>query len=153
MPAATQIFSYAVTIPAQTLASAPLTTDVSFPPASVVSIRWRVPPGPSGSMSFAITSDGASVIPTQDGSFITADNESAQWDIAGYQDSGSWQVTGYNTDSFDHTVYLDFLTVPPGQDVTATPTLQTTQTTIDPAQLGSPAPDTSFFTAGVEVQS
>lgn len=153
MTAATQIFSYAVTIPAQTLASAPVTIDVSFPPASVVSIRWRVPPGPSGSMSFAITSDGASVIPAQDGSFITADNESAQWDIAGYQDSGSWQVTGFNVDSFDHTVYIDFLTVPPGQDVTASPALQTTQTTIDGAALSSPAPDASLFEAGVEVQS
>lgn len=150
---ATQIFSFVVTIPAQTLASAPVTTDVSFPPASVVTIRWRIPPGPSGFMSFAITSDGAPVIPAQAGAFLTGDNESASWDIQGYQDSGSWQVTGYNTDSFDHSVYLDFLTVLPGGDVTPAPALQTTQTAIDPSLLSSPAPDTAFFEAGVQVQS
>lgn len=104
-------------------------------------------------MSFAITSDGAPVIPQQQGAFITADDESASWDISGYQDSGSWQVTGYNNDSFDHSVYLDFLTVPAGQDVTPSPALQTTQTVIDPAALSSPAPDASLFEAGVQVQS
>ena len=42
--AATDIFSFAVTIPAGTDQPDAVTQDCSFPPASVVAIRWKVPP-------------------------------------------------------------------------------------------------------------
>ena len=151
MPAATQIFSFAVLIPAGTDITAPITVDCSFNPASVISVRWRVPPGPSGFMGWQLTSDGAPVIPGQLNTYIVADDESAQWDIRGYQDSGSWQVTGYNSDSFDHSVYLDFLTVPPGQDQAEANTVQASTVTTDNADLSSPPPDAADFTAGLEV--
>lgn len=104
-------------------------------------------------MSFAITSDGAPVIPFQENTFITADNEQAQWDVAGYQDSGAWQVTGYNTDSFDHTVYIDFLTVAPGQDVTTNNTVSQSPPPVSDASLSSQPDDVSTFIAGIQVQS
>lgn len=137
--AATQVFSAACLIPAGTDPSTPVTVDCSFPDASVVSIRWRVPPGPSGLMGFQVTSDGAPVIPLGESNYIVADDETAQWDVTGYQDTGSWQVTGYNTDIYDHTVYLDFLTVPPGQDQAAPPAAANTQPITDNTVL-SPSP-------------
>lgn len=151
MPAATRIFSFQVLIPAGTDITAPVTVDCSFDPASVVSVRWRVPPGPSGFMGWQLTSDGAAVIPGQLNTYIVADDETAQWDIRGFQDSGSWQVTGYNNDSFDHSVYLDFLTVPPGEDQAPVNTVQASTVTTDNADLSSPPLDVTDFTAGLEV--
>lgn len=153
MTSATIIYSFKALIPAGTDISAPVTVDCSFNPASVISVRWRVPPGPSGFMGWQLTSDGAAVIPAQLNTYIVADDESAQWDIQGYPDSGSWQVTGYNNDSFDHSVYLDFLTVPSGEDIAPSNTVQPTAITADNADLSSPAPDTADFTAGLQVPS
>jgi hypothetical protein len=153
MAAATRIYYFTVTIPAGTDITAPFTQDVSFPPASVVTVRWRVPPGPSGFMGWRLGSDGAPVIPAQPGTYIISDDESATWDIAGYQDSGSWEVTGYNNDAFDHSVYLEFLTVPPGQDQAQAVTPPPLQADIPNADLSSPPPDIADFVAGIQVQT
>lgn len=96
-------------IPAGTPVAAPVTVDVSFPERLVRSVRWRVPPGPSGLMGWRLSSDGSPVIPLVAGTWIIADGESDTWPLDGYLDSGNWQVTGYNTGTFDHAVYLDFL--------------------------------------------
>lgn len=150
---ATRVFSFTVTIPAGTDPTAPITEDVSFPQASVVGIRWRVPPGPSGFMSFQITSDGAPVIPVQLGTYITADNEWETIEVSNYQDSGAWQVTGYNTDGYDHSVYVTFYTVEPGGDQTGNSQPGTATASIASNQLASPGPDTSGFVAGLQVQT
>lgn len=111
---AAEVRSFAVTIPAGTPAAAPVTTLVSFPPRLVTGVRWTVPPGPSGLMGWRLTmSGGVAVIPTG-GGWIIADDASGTWPLTGMPDSGAWEVTGYNTDVYDHTVYLVFLldTVP-----------------------------------------
>lgn len=150
---AQRIYTATVTIPAGTTPDVLFTQDVSFSAASVVGIRWRVPPGPSGLMGFAVTSDGGWVIPAQSGTFIIADNESGTWDMTGYQDSGSWQVTGYNNDGYDHTVYLQFLTVEPGGDTAQQANAPVTPAFTSNADLSPPPPDVSTFVAGLEVQS
>jgi hypothetical protein len=53
-------------------------------------------------------SGGTAVIPTG-GGYIITDNDSATWPLTGQPDGGSWEVTGYNTDIYDHSVYLQFL--------------------------------------------
>jgi hypothetical protein len=104
-----EIRSFQVTIPAGTAQTSPAITDVSFPPRVVTGIHWKVPPGPSGLMGWALTIDGNPVIPRAQGTYIVADNDSDTWTLEGYPDQGQWQLTGYNTDIYDHTVYLDFL--------------------------------------------
>lgn len=99
---------FAVTVPAGTLKSAPLVTDVSFPARTVLSVSWRVPPGPSGLMGWALTSAGTPVVPIQPDTYIVTDNQADTWPLAGYLDSGNWQVTAYNTGLYDHVVYLTF---------------------------------------------
>lgn len=99
---------FAVLVPAGTAKEAPVTVDVSFPPRTVLSVSWRVPPGPSGLMGWALTSAGTPVIPIQPGTYIVTDDQAATFALAGYLDSGNWQVTGYNTGLYDHTVYLTF---------------------------------------------
>lgn len=97
-----------MTVPAGTAKAAPLVTDVSFPARTVLSVSWRVPPGPSGLMGWALTSAGTPVIPIQPDTYIVTDNQADTWPLAGYLDSGNWQVTAYNTGLYDHVVYLTF---------------------------------------------
>lgn len=106
---AEEIREFAVTVPAGTTVAAPLTTPVTFPDRVVTAVSWRVPPGPSGRMGWALTSAGAPVIPIQSGAYIVTDNQADTWPLAGYLDSGNWAVTAYNTGVYPHTVYLTFL--------------------------------------------
>ena len=106
---AVEVRSFAAVIPAGTTADAPVTVDVSFPPRVVTAIRWRVPPGPAGLMGWRLTmSGGVAVIPVG-GGWIIANDETETWPLTDQPDSGSWEVTGYNTGGYDHAVYLDFL--------------------------------------------
>ena len=111
---AQEIREFAVLIPAGTAKAAPRTVSIAFPERKVTSVTYRVPPGPSGLMGWALTSAGTPVIPIQQNTFIVTDNQSDTWFLDGYLDSGNWQVTGYNTGLYDHTVYLTFLLDLPG---------------------------------------
>lgn len=106
---AREVREFAVLVPHGTPQTAPLVTSIAFPERVVTGIGWRVPPGPAGLMGWALTSAGAPVIPVQPGAYIVTDNQSAQWDLEGYLDSGNWQVSAYNAGVYDHTVYLTFL--------------------------------------------
>lgn len=150
VPAA-QVYYFTATIPGSTQLPATVTIPCTFPEGAVVGVRWRVPPGPSGFMGWQLTSDGAPVIPLQLGTYIIADDEYDTIDLAGYPDAGNWQVTGYNNDSYDHSVYLTFYVVPPGQDQAVPPGQVVTQAPFPAAALSSPPPDVTAFTAGIEV--
>lgn len=52
-------------------------------------------------------SKGQALLPTN-GTFIVTDNDNDAWPVVNQPDSGQWELTGYNTDIYDHTVYLDF---------------------------------------------
>lgn len=105
---AQEIREFAVLVPAGTALAAPLTTNISFPERIVRYVSWRVPPGPSGRMGWALTSAGTPVIPIQPKTYIVTDNQADTWELDGYLDSGNWQVTAYNTGIYPHTVYLTF---------------------------------------------
>jgi hypothetical protein len=104
-----EIRSYQMTVPAGTLITAPSVQAITFPPRVVSGIRWKVPPGPSGLMGWALTIGGSPVIPRVHGTYFVTDNDADTWTLEGYPDQGQWQFTAYNTDIYPHTVYLDFL--------------------------------------------
>lgn len=106
---AIEVYAFAVTVPAGTPQSALFRQSITMPVRKVDVIEWRVPPGPSGLMGFAVTMGGVTVLPTKPNTFIVADDEHAEWSLTGLPDSGAWQVSGYNTGVFDHTVYLRWL--------------------------------------------
>jgi hypothetical protein len=118
---AQEIREFAVLVPAGTAKTSPLVSDISFPERAVIAVSWRVPPGPSGLMGWALTSAGTPVIPIQQGTYVVTDNQSATWPLEGYLDSGNWQVTAYNLGLYDHTVYLTFLLDLPGSVSVPTP--------------------------------
>lgn len=111
---AQEIREFGVMVPPGTAQDAPLVTDISFPERVVRAVSWRVPPGPSGLMGWALTSAGTPVIPIQPGTYIVTDNESATWELDGYLDSGNWQVTAYNTGIYPHMVCFTFQLDLPG---------------------------------------
>lgn len=118
---AQEVREFAVTIPPGTSKANPLVTSVSFPERVVTAVSYRVPPGPSGLMGWALTSAGTPVIPIQPNTYIVTDNQAVTWDLEGYLDSGNWAVTGYNTGLYPHTVYLTFQLDLPGVSATPVP--------------------------------
>jgi hypothetical protein len=100
---------FTVTTPALTAIAAPLITDVRFDIGVVTEIEILVPPGPSGLMGFAIMHSGASVFPREEGKWIISDGEDIHWPITDSPTAARWQVRSYNTDVFDHSIYLRFL--------------------------------------------
>lgn len=103
-----EVRSFAVTIPANTPVSAPVTQAITMPPRDVAWVHWSVPPGPAGLMGWRLSmSGGNAVIPTG-GGFIITDDDSDTWNVFNQPDGGAWEVNGYNTDIYPHTVYLDF---------------------------------------------
>jgi len=106
---ADEIRAFQATFPAGTLQSAPLRIPLTMPVRKIDTLEILVPPGPSGVMGFAITMGGVNVIPVQAGTYVVTDGETITWPMAGYPTSGAWQITGYNTGFFDHTVYMRWL--------------------------------------------
>jgi hypothetical protein len=106
---AIQVFAFQVTIPAGTAQASPFRQSTQLPERQVSTLEITVPPGPSGLMGFAITMGGVNVLPVSPGTFIVTDDERISWPLTGLPTSGAWQVSGYNTDVWPHTVYLRWL--------------------------------------------
>lgn len=106
---AREVYSYQVTIPAGTSPAVPFTGNTPTPTRTLTELEIVVPPGPAGLMGFAITMGGVNVLPVTPGTWVITDDERITWSLEGQPNSGAWQLTGYNTGVFDHTVYLRFL--------------------------------------------
>lgn len=107
---ATSVTALTATVPAGTPKAAPVTVALSLGPFFTDMIRWRVPPGPRGNLGWYLAMGGVQVLPQNAGGWIVADDEYDEWAIENLPDSGAWQLVGYNTGTYDHTVYLDFHT-------------------------------------------
>lgn len=106
---ARELYEFQALIPAGTPLFAPVTIAVTMPVRLVRSIEWMVPPGPGGTMGWALAAAGQNIIPVNRDAWIVTDNEQRTWELTDTIESGAWQVKGYNTGLFDHTVYLRFL--------------------------------------------
>jgi hypothetical protein len=106
---ADRIEPFSVPIPAGTLTSAPLVTDLDFADGEVVHITIIVPPGPSGFVGFQFTHLGGPVIPYTGNNFIIADDQRFEWDVSNMPSATGWQMRAYNTDIFQHTLYVIFM--------------------------------------------
>lgn len=111
---ATEVRSFAATLPAGTLDSAPATIELAMPARIVSGVRVRIPPGPSGAVGWALGSAGVRVLPWGDQQWIVGDDEVIEAPLTGQITSGAWQLIGYNTGLFDHTIYVTFLLDPVG---------------------------------------
>lgn len=110
-----EVRNFAVVVPAGTASSSPQVTDLDMPARLVRGIRVRIPPGPAGTVGWALGAAGTRVLPAGVGEWIVADNEVIEWPLDQQIDSGAWQLQAYNLGAFDHTLYVTFLLDLPGQ--------------------------------------
>ena len=105
---ADEVYAFAVTIPAGTALASPQTTAMAIPVRIVRRIVVKIPPGPNGLMGFKIAAAGVAIIPQAVGTWIVASDEDLVWDLANAIQSGAFQLIGYNTGQYNHTVYVRF---------------------------------------------
>ena len=114
-----------MTIPAGTARAAPASLSVAFSDGIPRRLTITVPPGPSGLLGFQVAQSGQAIIPRTPGAFVIADDRVIQWDLDGYPDAGRYSIIGYNTDLYDHTLYVEFevdeLTAPARKPLTILP--------------------------------
>lgn len=103
-----EVRKYTVTIPAGTAIASPVTTSVAFPVRVVRSVDWRIPPGALGVMGWKLAMGGVQLVPYQSDTWVIDDGTGGSFTLDGYPDSGAWQVIGYNTGAFQHSVFLTF---------------------------------------------
>jgi len=133
--AAEIIYAFSPTTPAGTAEATPYSTNLTMPALEVVTIEWKVPPGPCGHLGWALGLAGEVVIPQGAGTWIVTDDESGSWTLDEQPNSGSWYFEAYNTGIYNHTVYFRFLlnplapATPPSEGPTVLePILPSTQT-------------------------
>jgi hypothetical protein len=51
---------------------------------------------------------GVSIIPVNAGAWIVHDGDSTSSELAKLPNTGAWEVMGYNTGTFPHTIYVTF---------------------------------------------
>lgn len=107
---ADEAWEFQVTIPAGTPKTAPVQVNTRFPARRVDEIRWTVPPGPSGLAGWRITMGGVQVVPANLGGWIVRDGDVSGHALSKLPTTGAWDVTGYNTGKYPHTLYITFLT-------------------------------------------
>lgn len=86
-------------------------------------------------MGWQLAMGGVQVVPVGSDTWVVDNGTSGTFNLDGYPDSGAWQVIGYNTGSFPHSVFLVF-----HLDLIASPA--PAPAPID-ARLLSPVPDLS----------
>jgi hypothetical protein len=79
-----------------------------FNDGDVTEIDVKVPSGPNGNVGFFIGAGGSQYVPRTKGSFIRPNNDFFEWPLTNAINSGSWSVTAFNLDIFDHTIQVFF---------------------------------------------
>jgi len=104
-----QVKSFAFTIPAGTTKALPVTMDTPLGLFVVTSVEVDVPAGPNGNVGFRFTSGGTQMLPANLGAWFVMSGVEKSWPLSGQIESGAWQVQGYNTGIYDHTIQIRFL--------------------------------------------
>lgn len=109
MAGAIEVYAFSVVFPTGTTPAAPTTIPVTIPTRKVVGIEADVPDGWNGVVGFALASDGQQIIPANRGQWIIASGDVLHWTIDDLPETGDFQIIGYNTGVYSHTLYLRIL--------------------------------------------
>lgn len=99
---------FSVTVMAGTTKASPHNTKLIFPQGEVTEIDVKVPPGPAGNVGFFISAGGTQYVPRTRNSFIIPDDDYFTWPLINAINSGSWSITAFNTDIYDHLIQVGF---------------------------------------------
>lgn len=121
-----QLLSFANQIPAGTPKSAPVTFQMQIGLYVVDYIDVIAPDGFKGAVGFYVASSEQQIIPynvTTSPNYLVVDDYHETWVIDQLPVSGDFQMVGYNTGGWPHTVYLTFGVSPTGTAAPTTPNL------------------------------
>lgn len=93
-------------IAAATAIAAPTTFVLSMNPGVTRKVEIIVPPGPSGLVGFRLRHSGQTVIPYAGSNWVITDDEKLEWALEGYPTGDRWTLQAYNTDIYQHTLYI-----------------------------------------------
>lgn len=125
-----------VTVAANTLSSAPLTTPLPWRQGYPERVELRIPPGPSGLVGIRLLHSGTVIIPRSADEWLITDNEPVIWPLEGYPYNPNWTVQSYNLDVYPHTFQIRMLL----NEIGGVPSPSFTPIDITP---GAPATDLS----------
>lgn len=118
---ATRIEPFEVTTPKGTAQSSYQTTRLSFQDGRVERVEILVPPGPSGLVGFKLAHSGQSVIPISADTWNVADGVKFDWPLNNFPEGDMWELWTYNTDVYNHTIYIWFHVMDYGAESFAAP--------------------------------
>lgn len=95
-------------IPAGTPPTALHAVPMIMPVMRIEQVDWKVPPGHGGLVGWFLAMGDVQVRPLPIGAFMVHDNKDGVWAGGGMPDSGTWQLVGYNTGIYPHSVWLTF---------------------------------------------
>lgn len=101
-----RIYDLAVTVPAGTPQSAPVSVPWVTENNTIVDIELEVPPGHNGLTGLRVMKGDVQLVPWGVGTFIIANNYTRTFQIGAYLSTGDVTVQAYNTGQYPHTFYL-----------------------------------------------
>lgn len=110
---ALRVLQFAATIPAGTTKASPYTVPLALDNWEAEAIDLEVPAGPAGLMGFAVFNNGEQWLPLPAGTWLVWDNVRETWSLYGQPNASGWQIVGYNTGTYDHTITVRFHVNPP----------------------------------------
>jgi hypothetical protein len=149
---ANRVYPLTVTVPAGTLASAPLSVPFVTEDNVIVSIEIEVPPGHNGLTGIRVMKGDVQLIPWGANSWITANDYVHTFPVNDYVPTSDVKVQAYNTGTYPHNFFLRMtmtLYTPPsaglGSTEAAALAIQAADTALDPlspdALIGNAAAD------------
>jgi hypothetical protein len=105
---ADEVLQFTCTIPAGTAKSAPVTIPMSMQLWDVESIDLEVPSGPSGLMGFYLAIGTEQWLPHRAGEWFVWNDRSKNWPLTNQPTSYGWNLVGYNTGKYAHSVTVGF---------------------------------------------
>lgn len=129
---ATELYPFQITIPLGTPKATPQISNLAMPAKLVKKVTIRIPPGPRGEVGISIGQAGTGIFPAQSpavsnansSQWLVDDDRTFEFEPDDTLTSGAWQLIGYNTGKYDHTIQLIFelddAPLPPTQNVPIT---------------------------------
>lgn len=105
---ADEVLQFTCAIPAGTLKTAPVTIAMSMQLWEVESIDLEVPSGPSGLMGFYLAIGTEQWLPHRAGEWFVWNDRSKNWPLTNQPTSYGWNLVGYNTGKYTHSVTVGF---------------------------------------------
>lgn len=101
-----RLYQLSALIPAGTPQAVPVTIPWPLEDNQLLSIDIMVPDGPSGLMGFFISQAQQQIVPWGNSGFLITNDEKIRYEYSDQISSTGLAVVGYNTDIYNHTVYL-----------------------------------------------